>query len=49
MTGRKGRIVRDASGRGVYEARAQSASAEMDSLNVQEAGATAGRAKPSCG
>ena len=47
MTGRKGRVVRDGDGRGVYEARAKEASAEMDSLNVREAGALAECAMPS--
>ena len=33
MTGRKGRVVRDARGRPVYELRAAPESSEMDSLN----------------
>ena len=41
MTGRKGRVVRDGRGHGVYELRAKPDSAEMDSLNVREAGALA--------
>lgn len=39
MTGRRGRIVRDARGRGVFELRAKPDSADMDSLNVKETGA----------
>ncbi len=38
MTGRKGRIVRDSKGHGVYQLRAKPDSSEMDSLNVKEAG-----------
>ena len=38
MTGRKGRVVRDSKGHGVYELRAKPDSSEMDSLNVKEAG-----------
>ena len=38
MTGRKGRVVRDARGQGVFQLRAKPDSAEMDSLNVREAG-----------
>lgn len=41
MTGRKGRVVRDGRGHGVYELRAKPDSADMDSLNVREAGAAA--------
>ena len=47
MTGRKGRVVRDGRGHGVYELRAKPDSAEMDSLNVREAGAPAGLLAPS--
>ncbi|KAK9814268.1 hypothetical protein WJX72_003136 [[Myrmecia] bisecta] len=39
MTGRKGRIVRDSRGHGVYQLRAKPDSTEMDSLNVMETGA----------
>ena len=46
MTGRKGRVVRDGRGHGVYELRAKPDSAEMDSLNVREAGAPAGLLAP---
>jgi len=38
MTGRKGRVIRDSKGHGVYELRAKPDSSEMDSLNVKEAG-----------
>ena len=38
MTGRRGRVVADARGRGVYELRAKPDSTEMDSLNVSETG-----------
>lgn len=38
MTGRKGRVVRDNKGHGMYELRAKPDSSEMDSLNVREAG-----------
>lgn len=38
MTGRRGRIVGDAKGRGVFELRAKPESTEMDSLNVSETG-----------
>ena len=38
MTGRKGRVVRDSRGHGMYELRAKPDSSEMDSLNVREAG-----------
>ena len=38
MTGRKGRIVRNKAGHGVFELRAKPDSAEMDSLNVKETG-----------
>lgn len=38
MTGRRGRVVADARGRGVYELRAKPDSTEMDSLNVCETG-----------
>lgn len=38
MTGRKGHIVRNAQGRGVYSLRAKPDSQEMDSLNVNEMG-----------
>lgn len=38
MTGRRGRVVADAKGRGVYELRAKPDSTEMDSLNVSETG-----------
>ena len=38
MTGRKGRVVRDSRGHGMYELRAKPDSSEMDSLNVKEAG-----------
>lgn len=38
MTGRRGRVVADAKGRGVYELRAKPESTEMDSLNVSETG-----------
>lgn len=38
MTGRRGRIVRDPAGRGMYQLRARSDSSEMDSLNVAETG-----------
>ena len=48
MTGRKGRVVRDGRGRAVYELRARSASAEVDSLNVREAGAGAGPRRCFC-
>ena len=41
MTGRKGRVVRDSKGHGVYELRAKPDSSEMDSLNVKEAGGRA--------
>ena len=41
MTGRKGRVVRDSKGHGVYELRAKPDSSEMDSLNVKEAGGQA--------
>ena len=41
MTGRKGRVVRDSKGHGVYELRAKPDSSEMDSLNVKEAGGLA--------
>lgn len=36
MTGRKGRIVSDKNGRGVYQLRGKPDSAELDSLNVKE-------------
>jgi hypothetical protein len=36
MTGRKGRVVRDARGAPVYELRARPDSSEMDSLNIRE-------------
>jgi C-terminal domain on Strawberry notch homologue len=39
MTGRRGRIVRDPGGRGVFQLRARPDSSEMDSLNVTETGA----------
>lgn len=38
MTGRRGRIVGDAKGQGVFELRAKPDSTEMDSLNVSETG-----------
>jgi hypothetical protein len=38
MTGRRGRVVRDLRGQGVFELRAKPDSSEMDSLNVKEAG-----------
>lgn len=38
MTGRRGRVVGDARGRGVYQLRAKPDSTEMDSLNVSETG-----------
>ncbi len=38
MTGRKGRVVADKRGRGVYTLRANPDSHEMDSLNVHETG-----------
>ena len=38
MTGRKGRVVADHKGRGVYTLRANPDSHEMDSLNVLETG-----------
>ena len=38
MTGRRGRIVGDAKGRGTFELRAKPESTEMDSLNVSETG-----------
>ena len=38
MTGRKGRVVADQKGRGVYTLRANPDSHEMDSLNVHETG-----------
>ncbi len=38
MTGRRGRVVADARGRGIYELRAKPDSTEMDSLNVSETG-----------
>ena len=38
MTGRRGRIVGDATGRGVFELRAKPDSTEIDSLNVSETG-----------
>jgi hypothetical protein len=36
MTGRKGRVVRSARGRGEYELRGRPDSAELDSLNIRE-------------
>ncbi|DBA97285.1 hypothetical protein WJX77_012218 [Trebouxia sp. C0004] len=39
MTGRRGRVVADARGRGIYELRAKPDSTEMDSLNVSETAA----------
>lgn len=38
MTGRKGRVVRNENGRGVFTMRAKPDSHEMDSLNVKETG-----------
>lgn len=38
MTGRRGRVVRDSRGQGMFELRAKPDSSEMDSLNVKEAG-----------
>lgn len=38
MTGRRGRVVGDTKGRGVFELRAKPDSTEMDSLNVSETG-----------
>lgn len=38
MTGRRGRVVGDGKGRGVFELRAKPDSTEMDSLNVSETG-----------
>lgn len=41
MTGRRGRVVADGRGRGVYQLRAKPDSTEMDSLNVSETGVCA--------
>ena len=38
MTGRRGRVIGDAKGRGIFELRAKPDSTEMDSLNVSETG-----------
>ena len=38
MTGRRGRVVRNRAGHGVFELRAKPDSTEMDSLNVKETG-----------